>query len=227
MISTLAGVTPAIPAHATLPLPGIEPSLMDDQGNEISKTEAEGRLCIKKPWPGMARTVYGDDRRYFETYLSAFPGYYFTGDGAKRDAAGNYRITGRMDDIIIVSGHNIGTAEVEDALDLHPDVVESAVIGVPHPIKGQAIHAFLICSDQSIPKDTLRSQLLELVSKHLGGIAKPEKFQIVPGLPKTRSGKIMRRVLRKVAEGETKDFGDTSTLLNPEIVDLIIQTKSF
>jgi len=227
LISTLAGVTPAVPAHATLPLPGIEPTLMDENGKEIEEHEAEGRLCLKKPWPGMARTVYGDAKRYFDTYLLTFPGFYFTGDGAKRDRLGNYRITGRVDDIIIVSGHNIGTAEVEDALDLHPDIIESAVIGFPHRIKGQAIHAFLICSNTDVNVENLRQELLEIVSKHLGGLAKPDRFQIVPGLPKTRSGKIMRRVLRKIAEGETKDFGDISTLLNPEVVELISKTNPF
>lgn len=227
MISTLAGVTPALPTFATLPLPGVEPVLLNSEGKEVATEAGEGALCIKEPWPGMARTVFGDWQRYQDTYLKAYPGYYFTGDGSKRDDQGNYRITGRIDDIIIVSGHNIGTAEVEDALDLHPNVVESAVVGYSHPVKGQGIHGFLICSDPSIDRDKLRSELLTLVARELGPIAKPERFQVVAGLPKTRSGKIMRRILRKIAEGETKDFGDVSTLLNPEIVDQILKAEIF
>jgi acetyl-CoA synthetase len=175
----------------------------------------------------MARTIFGDWKRYEETYLSAYPGYYFTGDGAKRDDNGNYRITGRIDDIIIVSGHNIGTAEVEDALDLHPHVVESAVVGFSHPIKGQGIYGFLICAVGSVNREELKKELLQLVAKELGPIAKPDRFLIVSGLPKTRSGKIMRRILRKIAEGETKDFGDVSTLLNPEVVEQILKSESF
>ncbi len=227
MISTLAGVTPALPTFATLPLPGVEPVLLNSDGKEVATQAGEGALCIKEPWPGMARTVFGDWQRYQDTYLKAYPGYYFTGDGAKRDDHGNYRITGRIDDIIIVSGHNIGTAEVEDALDLHPSVVESAVVGYSHPVKGQGIHGFLICSDPSIDRDKLKSELLTLVTRELGPIAKPERFQVVAGLPKTRSGKIMRRILRKIAEAETKDFGDVSTLLNPEIVDQILKAEIF
>jgi acetyl-CoA synthetase len=227
MISSLAGVTPSVPALATLPLPGIEPAIVDVNGNEIQDDEAEGILCIKKSWPGMARTVYGDHRRYLETYFSAYKGFYFTGDGAKRNLSRQYRITGRVDDIIIVSGHNIGTAEVEDALDQHPDVIESAVIGYLHPIKGQAIHAFLICTSESLDKVKLKSELIGLVNKQLGGLARPDKFQVVPGLPKTRSGKIMRRILRKISDGERKEFGDISTLLNPEVVGLIAQGESF
>ena len=227
MISSLAGVTPSIPALATLPLPGVEPALVDASGIEIEEVEAEGTLCIKRPWPGMARTVYGDHKRYLDTYFSAYKGFYFTGDGAKRNLSGQYRITGRVDDIIIVSGHNIGTAEVEDALDLHPDVIESAVIGYQHPIKGQAIHAFLICASDQLDRNSLRSELMELVNKQLGGLARPDKFQIVPGLPKTRSGKIMRRILRKISDGERKEFGDISTLLNPEVVEIIAQGEAF
>jgi len=226
MISTLAGVTPALPTYATLPLPGIEPALLGGDGKELTQA-GEGSLCIKKPWPGMARTVFGDWLRYHDTYLKAYPGYYFTGDGAKRDENGNYRITGRIDDIIIVSGHNIGTAEVEDALDLHPSVVESAVVGYAHPVKGQGIHGFLICSDSNIDREKLKKELLTLVASELGPIAKPERFQIVAGLPKTRSGKIMRRILRKIADAETKDFGDVSTLLNPEIVEQILNAEIF
>jgi acetyl-CoA synthetase len=175
----------------------------------------------------MARTVYGDHKRYLDTYFSAYKGFYFTGDGAKRNLNGQYRITGRVDDIIIVSGHNIGTAEVEDALDLHPEVIESAVIGYQHPIKGQAIHAFLICTSDQLDRNSLRSQLMELVNRQLGGLARPDKFQIVPGLPKTRSGKIMRRILRKISDGERKEFGDISTLLNPEVVEIIAQGEAF
>jgi acetyl-CoA synthetase len=200
---------------------------MGPDGKEVATLSGEGALCIKKSWPGMARTIFGDWKRYEETYLSAYPGYYFTGDGAKRDDNGNYRITGRIDDIIIVSGHNIGTAEVEDALDLHPHVVESAVVGFSHPIKGQGIYGFLICAEGSVNREELKKELLQLVAKELGPIAKPDRFQIVSGLPKTRSGKIMRRILRKIAEGETKDFGDVSTLLNPEVVEQILKAKSF
>lgn len=227
MISTLAGVTPSLATYATLPLPGIEPVLMGPDGKEVTALLGEGALCIKKAWPGMARTIFGDWKRYHETYLSAYPGYYFTGDGAKRDDQGNYRITGRIDDIIIVSGHNIGTAEVEDALDLHPHVVESAVVGFSHPIKGQGIHGFLICTEAPLHPEELRKELLQLVSKELGPLVKPDRFQIVSGLPKTRSGKIMRRILRKIAEGETQDFGDISTLLNPEIVEHILSCDPF
>jgi acetyl-CoA synthetase len=224
MISSVAGITESIPTYATKPLPGVLPVLLDDSGQEISDLNAEGKLCIKSPWPGMARTIYGDSKRYDETYLSAYPGYYFTGDGAKRDANGNYRITGRVDDVIIVSGHNIGTAEVEDAIGTHDNVVESAVVGYPHDIKGNAIKAYVILKSEVSDLEAFQSELLEKVSNCIGPIAKPDTIQIVGGLPKTRSGKIMRRILRKIAAGEMEGFGDTSTLLNPEIVDSIKNT---
>ncbi len=220
MISPIAKVTELIPAMATKPLPGVFPVLMDEKGSEITESKAEGRLCIKRPWPSMARSIYGDHQRFIDTYFSTFKGYYFTGDGAKRDDQGNYRITGRVDDIIIVSGHNIGTAEVESAIDEHSDVVECAVVGYDHDIKGQAIYAFVIVNKSITNEEQLISELNNLVNKHLGPIAKPEKIQIVPDLPKTRSGKIMRRILRKIAQG-SRDFGDTSTLLDPNIVEVI------
>ncbi|MDB2447301.1 acetate--CoA ligase [bacterium] len=221
MISSVAGITDSVPAHATIPLPGVEPVLMDADGKEILSLEGEGRLCIRNPWPGMARTIYGDASRFKDTYFSAYPGLYFTGDGAKRNTSGNYRITGRVDDVIIVSGHNIGTAEVEDALDEHQNVVESAVVGFPHDIKGQAIKAYVIVKDEVSDHESFRDELIEVVAKHVGPLAKPEVIQVVAGLPKTRSGKIMRRILRKIAAGEKDGFGDISTLLNPEIVESI------
>lgn len=224
MITPIPNVTKLIPAHATKPLPGIVPVLMDENGAEINNAEGEGRLCIKHPWPSMARTIFGDHQRFKDTYFSTFKGYYFTGDGAKRDADLNYRITGRVDDIIIVSGHNIGTAEVEDALNEHPSVVESAVVGYPHKVKGQAIYAYVICSGDISAEDQFHKELMELVNKMVGPIARPEKIQLVTGLPKTRSGKIMRRILRKIAAGEDS-FGDTSTLLNPEVVEEIRKKK--
>ncbi len=224
MISSLAGVTKDIPTYAPLPQPGIEPVLMDPEGNEINTPEAQGNLCIKRPWPGIARTVYGDHKRYKETYFSSYPGYYFTGDGAKRDEQGNYRITGRVDDVINVSGHRIGTAEVEDAINQHPAVVESAVVGFPHSIKGQGIYAYVILSEK-IAEDELKGQINNVVNEMIGPIAKPDGIQITSGLPKTRSGKIMRRILRKIAANELENFGDTSTLLNPEIVDELIKGK--
>jgi acetyl-CoA synthetase len=220
MISNLAGITPAIPAHATLPLPGVLPALMDEQGQLIKNQTAEGRLVLTHSWPSQARTIYGDHQRFKETYFSTFAGMYFTGDGARRDAAGNYRITGRVDDIVIVSGHNIGTAEVEDAIDQHHDIVECAVVGYPHDIKGQAIAAFAIAHHQVKDLEKLKVEINQSVVKMVGALARPEKVIIVSGLPKTRSGKIMRRILRKIASGES-DFGDISTLLNPEIVEEI------
>lgn len=219
LISPLAGITPTRPTFATLPLPGIQLVLMDEQGHEIETIaeKAEGKLAIKFPWPSMARTVYGDHERYKETYFSAYPGYYFTGDGAYRDAMGNYRITGRVDDVVIVSGHNLGTAPIENAINEHQDVAESAVVGYPHPIKGNALYAFVILQNNVEESDALMKEIKETVSKSIGAIAKPDKIQVVNGLPKTRSGKIMRRILRKIASGET-DFGDTSTLLDPSVV---------
>ena len=223
MISPLAGITPVKPTCVTLPLPGIRPVLVTETGEEISGNNAEGQLCIEYPWPSMARTIYGDHARFREVYFSKFPGKYFTGDGCKRDHDGYYRITGRVDDVIIVSGHNLGTAEIEDALDLHEQVCETAVVGFPHPIKGNAIYAFVTCYDQESGGEQLRGELIKVVADVLGPIAKPEKIQFVKGLPKTRSGKIMRRILRKIAAGDTSDLGDISTLLDPSVVAEIIK----
>jgi acetyl-CoA synthetase len=221
MISPIAHVTSLKPAHATLPLPGVQPAIMDENGKEIKGNNAEGRLTIKFPWPAIARTIYGDHQRFRDTYFSTFPGKYFTGDGCKRDEQGYYRITGRVDDIIIVSGHNMGTAEIESAIDEHSAVCETAVVGYPHDIKGQGIYAFVICYNKPAEEDKLRNEIRETVSKIIGPISKPDKIQFVSGLPKTRSGKIMRRILRKVAEGDTSNLGDTTTLLDPSIVDEI------
>ncbi len=218
MISPIAGVTPLKPAYATLPMPGIQIALMDPDGKELEGNGVSGRLCIKFPWPSMARTIYGNHQRFKETYFTAYPGYYFTGDGCKRDQEGYYRITGRVDDVIIVSGHNLGTAEIESAIDEHQKVVETAVVGYPHDIKGNAIYAYVIGHENLGDQDQLRQEILRLVSDTIGPIAKPEKIQFVPGLPKTRSGKIMRRILRKIASGDTGNLGDTSTLLDPEVV---------
>ncbi len=221
MISTLAGITPSIPSYATKPLPGIQPVLLSADGIELEGNNVEGLLCIKYPWPSILRTTYGDHERCRQTYFSLYPGYYFTGDGAKRDEDGNYRIIGRVDDVINVSGHRLGTAEVENAINRHPHVVESAVVGFPHDIKGQGIYAYVIPVDFNMDETTLKKEIAEVVAKQIGAIAKPDKIQLVSGLPKTRSGKIMRRILRKVAGGETDGFGDVSTLLNPEIVEEI------
>jgi acetyl-CoA synthetase len=221
MISPIANVTKLKPAFATLPLPGVQPAVMDENGNEITENGVEGRLTIKFPWPSMARTIYGDHQRFKDTYFSTFPGKYFTGDGCKRDEEGFYRITGRVDDIIIVSGHNMGTAEIESAIDEHSSVCESAVVGFPHDIKGQGVYAYVTCYDKPHEEENLRKEIREMVSKIIGPIAKPDKIQFVSGLPKTRSGKIMRRILRKVAEGETSNLGDTSTLVDPSVVDEI------
>ncbi|MDZ4715095.1 MAG: acetate--CoA ligase [Cytophagales bacterium] len=222
MISPIANVTPLKPAHATLPMPGVQPILLDEKG-EVIKGEGEGRLAIRFPWPSMARTIYGNHKRFKETYFSTFPGMYFTGDGSKRDAEGNYRITGRVDDIIIVSGHNLGTAEIESAVDEHPSVCESAVVGFPHDIKGQGVYAFVICYNKPADEEKLRREIRDVVAKIIGPIAKPDRIQFVSGLPKTRSGKIMRRILRKVAEGDTANLGDITTLLDPNVVDEIKQ----
>jgi acetyl-CoA synthetase len=223
MISPLAGITPLKPSYATLPLPGIQPCLMDADGNELEGNEVSGNLCIKYPWPSMIRTTWGDHERCKSVYFSSYKGYYFTGDGCKRDANGMYRITGRVDDVINVSGHRIGTAEVEDALDEHANVVEAAVVGYPHEIKGQGIYAYIICSPPPADEETFRKELINVIVKQIGPIAKPDKIQVVPGLPKTRSGKIMRRILRKIAEGDTSSLGDTSTLLDPLVVEEIIE----
>ncbi len=227
MISPLAGITPTKPGYATLPLPGIKPVLMDENGKEIEGNGVSGNLCIKHPWPAIARTVWGDHDRYLETYMSAYKGYYFTGDGCLRDEDGYYRITGRVDDVLNVSGHRLGTAEIENALDEHPKVVESAVVGYPHDIKGQGIFGFLICDEDVKNGEAFKKELHELVTKIIGPIAKPDKIQIVPGLPKTRSGKIMRRILRKVAANDVENIGDTSTLLDPSVVDEIKKGKAY
>jgi acetyl-CoA synthetase len=223
MISALAGVTPNKPAHASLPLPGIQPIIVDAEGNELTGNNVEGNLCIKFPWPSMLRTTYGDHERCRQTYFSTYKGLYFTGDGAKRDHDGYLRILGRVDDVINVSGHRMGTAEVENAINEHPKVIESAVVGYPHDVKGQGIYAYAICDMEGRTEESLMNEIRETVSKIIGPIAKPDKVQIVPGLPKTRSGKIMRRILRKVASQEISNLGDTSTLLNPEVVDQIIE----
>jgi acetyl-CoA synthetase len=203
-------------------MPGGQPVLMDEHGSPIKENNKEGRLCIGFPWPSMARTIYGNHQRYKETYFSAYPGYYFTGDGCKRDKDGFYRITGRVDDVIIVSGHNLGTAEIESAIDEHELVVETAVVGFPHDLKGNAVYAFVITRDQVDNQQQLRTEILALVSDTIGPIAKPDKIQFVSGLPKTRSGKIMRRILRKIASGEKDNLGDVSTLLDPGVVESII-----
>jgi len=221
LISPLAGITRTKPSYATLPLPGIQPVLVDEKGNEITGNNVEGNLCIKFPWPSMIRTTYGDHERCKQTYFSTYKGLYFTGDGCKRDENGYYRITGRVDDVINVSGHRIGTAEVESAINMHADVVESAVVGYPHDIKGQGIYAYVIAPSTAKNHDILRKEILAEVTKIIGPIAKPDKIQIVSGLPKTRSGKIMRRILRKVAEGDLGNLGDISTLLDPTVVDEI------
>ncbi len=227
LISPIPFVTPTKPTYATLPMPGILPTIMDEQGSEIRGNQVEGRLCIKYPWPSMARSIWGDHQRYKDTYFSAFKGMYFTGDGALRDEVGYYRITGRVDDVIIVSGHNLGTAPIEDAINEHPAVAESAIVGFPHDIKGNALYGFVILkeSGEYRDRDNVRKEINQLITDHIGPIAKLDKIQFVEGLPKTRSGKIMRRILRKIASDELGNLGDTSTLLNPEIVESIIEGK--
>jgi acetyl-CoA synthetase len=227
MICPVPFVTPTKPTYASLPLPGIQPVLMDELRNEIEGNQVTGSLCIKFPWPSMARTIWGDHQRYKETYFSAYPGKYFTGDGALRDEVGYYRITGRVDDVIIVSGHNLGTAPIEDAINEHPAVAESAIVGFPHDIKGNALYGYVILKEtgESRNQDNLRKEINQIISEQVGPIAKLDKIQFVSGLPKTRSGKIMRRILRKIAEGDFSNFGDTSTLLNPEIVNEIKDGK--
>jgi acetyl-CoA synthetase len=225
MISPIPYVTPTTPTYATLPFIGIQPALMDEKGAELKGNQVEGRLCIKFPWPSMARTIWGDHKRYYETYFSAFKDMYFTGDGALRDAVGYYRITGRVDDVIIVSGHNLGTAPIEDAINEHPAVAESAIVGFPHEIKGNALYGFVILKEvgESRMPENLRKEINQQITEHIGPIAKLDKIQFVPGLPKTRSGKIMRRILRKIAAKDTSNLGDISTLLNPEVVEAIIR----
>ncbi|WP_461064217.1 acetate--CoA ligase [Spirosoma horti] len=221
LISPLAGITKTKPTYATLPLPGVQPVLVDENGAEIEGNGVSGNLCIKFPWPGLLRTTYGDHERCRQTYFATYPGLYFTGDGCLRDEDGYYRITGRVDDVLNVSGHRIGTAEVENAINMHTGVVESAVVGYPHDIKGQGIYAYVITDQfpEGHDADLTKRDILATVSRVIGPIAKPDKIQFVTGLPKTRSGKIMRRILRKIAEGETSSLGDTSTLLDPAVVE--------
>lgn len=221
MISPLAGITKTKPSFATLPLPGVQPVLLDEKGNVLEGNSVEGRLCMKFPWPSIIRTTYRNHERCRDAYFSQFKGYYFTGDGCKRDENGYYRITGRVDDVIKVSGHLLGTAEIENAINQHPDIVESAVVGFPHDIKGWGIYAFVIDEHGRNDTDKLKKEIVATVTKFMGPIAKPDKIQVVKGLPKTRSGKIMRRILRKIAEGDVSNLGDTSTLLDPAVVDEI------
>ena len=225
LISPIAGVTPLKPAHATFPLPGVQPILVDENGAEIFGNNVSGNLCIKFPWPGMLRTTYGDHERCRQNYFSTYPNLYFTGDGCLRDESGNYRITGRVDDVMNVSGHRIGTAEVENAINAHTGVIESAVVGYPHDIKGQGIYAYVICEHDFINDELMRKDISQTVARIIGAIAKPDKIQFVKGLPKTRSGKIMRRILRKIAEGELSNLGDTSTLLDPDVVASIADAR--
>ena len=225
LISPLSNITKTKPTYATLPLPGIQPCLVDINGDELLGNNVEGNLCIKFPWPSMIRTIYGDHERCKNVYFSNYSGKYFTGDGCKIDHDGFYRITGRVDDVINVSGHRLGTAEVENGINEHPLVIESAVVGFPHDIKGQGIYAYIILDKNSFSENKLTEQIIEIVVKEIGSIAKPDKIQFVKGLPKTRSGKIMRRILRKVAEGDTSSLGDTSTLLDPTVVEGIIKNS--
>ena len=229
LISNLAGVTPSKPSWATLPLPGVQPLLVDEKGEEATTPDEDGllkgNLCIKAPWPAILRTTYGDHERCRTNYFAAYPDLYFTGDGALKNKDGFYRITGRVDDVLNVSGHRIGTAEVENAINMHAGVIESAVVGFPHDIKGQGIYAFVIVDHKPDDEEQMRKNIFQTVSRIIGPIARPDKIQFVAGLPKTRSGKIMRRILRKIAEGETKNLGDTTTLLDPAVVDEIVRTK--
>lgn len=225
MITPIPFVTPTKPTYATMPFIGIQPAIMDEKSNELKGNQVEGRLCIKFPWPSMARTIWGNHKRYKDTYFSTFENKYFTGDGALRDEVGYYRITGRVDDVIIVSGHNLGTAPIEDAINEHPAVAESAIVGYPHDIKGNALYGFVILKDTGAYRDhsNLRKEINQLIADQIGPIAKLDKIQFTEGLPKTRSGKIMRRILRKIATKDTSNLGDISTLLNPEVVQDIIE----
>ncbi len=227
MITPIPYVTPTKPTYATLPFIGVQPCLMDENGQELKGNQVEGRLCIKFPWPSMARTIWGNHERYKKTYFSAYENKYFTGDGALRDEVGYYRITGRVDDVIIVSGHNLGTAPIEDAINEHPAVAESAIVGFPHDIKGSALYGYVILKDtgESRNHDNLRKEINQIITEHIGPIAKLDKIQFSEGLPKTRSGKIMRRILRKIACNEIDNLGDVSTLLNPEVVKSIIDNR--
>ena len=225
LITPIPGVTDAKPCYASYPMPGVQLCLVDNQGNNLEGNDVEGLLCVEFPWPSMLRTTYGDHERCRQTYFAPFPGLYFTGDSAKRDADGRYRVIGRVDDVINVSGHRIGTAEVESAINEHEEIIESAVVGYPHEIKGQGIYAFVIAQDGVKSSDEFTASVRNVVAREIGPIAKPDKVQVVSGLPKTRSGKIMRRILRKIAAGQMNELGDTSTLLNPEIVDEIVNGK--
>jgi acetyl-CoA synthetase len=227
MLTPIPYVTPTKPTYATLPFIGIQPCLMDENGIELQGNQVEGRLCLKFPWPSIARTIWGNHKRYKETYFTAFKGKYFTGDGALRDEVGYYRITGRVDDVIIVSGHNLGTAPIEDAINEHPAVAESAIVGFPHDIKGKALYGYVILKEvgESRNHDNLRKEINQIITEHIGPIAKLDKIQFTDGLPKTRSGKIMRRILRKIATNESDNLGDISTLLNPEVVQSIIDNR--
>jgi acetyl-CoA synthetase len=225
MISSIPGVTPLKPGYATTPLPGVKAVLVDANGNEL-EGETEGNLCIADAWPGMMRTVYGDHQRFIDTYFKTYPGHYFSGDGAKRDADGDVRITGRVDDVINVSGHRIGTAEVESALVGHPAVAEAAVVGFPHDLKGQGIYCFVTLRQGQTGDDALKNALKDEVRREIGRFAAPDEIQFAPGLPKTRSGKIMRRILRKIAENQLDQLGDTSTLADPAVVDDLIKNRA-
>jgi acetyl-CoA synthetase len=229
LISNLAGITPAKPSWATLPMPGVQPVLVNESGKEVTEADEDGvlkgNLCIKAPWPSILRTTYGDHERYRTNYFATYENLYFTGDGALKNKDGYYRITGRVDDVLNVSGHRIGTAEVENAINMHAGVIESAVVGYPHDIKGQGIYAFVIYNHLHVDEEQTRKDIFQTVSRVIGAFAKPDKIQFVSGLPKTRSGKIMRRILRKIAEGEIKNLGDTTTLLDPSVVEDIVKTK--
>ncbi|MCH1485542.1 MAG: acetate--CoA ligase [Flavobacteriaceae bacterium] len=225
LISSIPNVIPDKPTFATKPFLGVQPMLVDDNGNELKDNNIVGKLCINFPWPSIARTIWGNHERYINTYFSIFKGKYFTGDGAYRDEYGNYRITGRVDDVVIVSGHNLGTAPIEDAINEHPNIAESAIVGFPHEIKGNALHGFITLKDSSIDNNSIKSDINKIISNKIGPIAKLDKIQITPGLPKTRSGKIMRRILRKIASGDFNNLGDISTLLNPEVVNKIINNS--
>ena len=225
LISPIPNCYEGKPTYATLPFVGVQPVLMDENGHEILESKAEGRLCIKYPWPSIARTIWGNHKRYKDTYFSAYKNYYFTGDGALREENGHYRITGRVDDVIIVSGHNLGTAPIEDAINEHDQVAESAIVGFAHPIKGNALYGYITLKNESSNQTELQSEINQLITTHIGPIAKLDKMQFTNGLPKTRSGKIMRRILRKIANKDSSNLGDISTLLNPEVVEDIIKNS--
>ena len=225
LISSIPNVIPDKPTFATKPFLGVQPMLVDDNGNELKDNNIVGKLCVNFPWPPIARTIWGNHERYINTYFSTFKGKYFTGDGAYRDEYGNYRITGRVDDVVIVSGHNLGTAPIEDAINEHPNIAESAIVGFPHNIKGNALYGFITLKDSSIDNNSIKSDINKIISNKIGPIAKLDKIQITAGLPKTRSGKIMRRILRKIASGDFNNLGDISTLLNPEVVNKIINNS--